>query len=315
MFLMTLNTSNTVPKKIWMMWLQGLEQAPHLVKECYKSWKTLNPEWEVIFLDETNFRQYADVEPVLAKQKNLQRQAIADLIRAKLLAQYGGVWIDATCYCQVPLDDWLNDYTRSGFFAFRNPEKGRLLAIWFLASSQNNHLTTRWAETIDTYLLQHPQLARRSKVARYLKWFNTNTYTTRYWFSYPVKRMLKIYPYHWPSYLFTELIRSDPQSRRIWGQTRKFDADIPLKLYRSGLLAPLTEQLKEEIDSKRVPMYKLTWKPAQQLLHITDISKAPAQELDWRDGSEQYDESVLGYLFASGNTDITVSMYPTPERE
>jgi len=257
---MTTNVTETVPKTIWLMWLQGLDHAPHVVKECYSSWQTRNPGWRVVFLDETNVGQYVDLEAILAKQSHLEKPALSDIIRVKLLAEYGGVWVDATCFCQVPLDDWLNGCTTSGFFAFAKPDRSRPIDAWFMAASRGSYLAQKLAEATEAYWLENPQLARRPKVARCFKPFSADTRTTGYWFLNPVKKVFKIYPYMWLPYLFTELLRRDAQSQRLWAQTKKMGAARPHSLQRAGLLEPLTEQLKDEIDHKKVPVYKLTWK-------------------------------------------------------
>jgi hypothetical protein len=289
------DAANELPKRIWIMWLQGLEQAPELVKACHRSWITLNPGWEVVLLDEINLHEYVDLDPILAAQPHLEKAGLSDVIRIKLLARYGGVWVDATCYCQAPLDDWLDDYMDSGFFAFSKPKDNLLLAVWFLASSPGNCLIKKWEEATDAYLLENPQLARRSKTARFFKWFHTNTHTTRYWFAYPIKKVFKIYPYYWFMYLFTSLVHRDPQILQLWEQTEKFEADGPLRLYTSGLLSPLTEHLKAEIDSRRVPVYKLTWKSWQQLKD-GESSRVPTYKSSQEVEAKQYDQSILDYL-------------------
>ncbi len=53
----------------------------------------------------------------------------------------------------------------------------------------------------------------------------------------------------------------------MWNLTPKISADIPhrLQLY-AGLLNPLTEEIKSEIDNRISPVYKLDWRiePAQK---------------------------------------------------
>ncbi len=53
-----------VPKVIWMMWLQGFDEMPLVPQRCYDSWRTLNPDWEIVFLDETNVADYIDISDV-----------------------------------------------------------------------------------------------------------------------------------------------------------------------------------------------------------------------------------------------------------
>ena len=278
------DTKDAVPKKLWMMWLQGLDSAPPVVRACYRSWRALHPDWEFVFLDKTNFREYVDVEAVLARQPHLESPALSDLVRINLLARHGGVWVDATCFCLTPLSEWLPEHTETGFFAFYAPQKNRLLDIWFLASAPGNLLTARWAELVNGYLLGTPGLARRPKTSRWFGWLNRDTRTTRYWFFWLPKTVFRVYPYHWPPYLFTELVRRDPEGRRLWEGTKKVRAEVPLRLYRAGLLTPLTDELRGEIDRRDFPLYKLTWKRREQAKHGEDGAQV----------------SVLDYLLASG---------------
>ena len=46
----------------------------------------------------------------------------------------------------------------------------------------------------------------------------------------------------------------------MWDGTGKISAKLPHRVQRFGMLEPLTEELKKEIDTKTTPLYKLTWK-------------------------------------------------------
>ncbi len=72
-------------------------------------------------------------------------------IRINLLAKYGVVWADATCYCCKPLDDWLDNYVASGFFAFRNPGNDKPISSWFLASAKNCKLILKYCKTVNNF--------------------------------------------------------------------------------------------------------------------------------------------------------------------
>src|ERR1700748_2440425 len=102
-----------IPKTIWFLWLQGLDNAPLVVQKCYESWLKHNPYWTITFLDETNIRDFVSLPDV-----QITRQSLSDVLRINLLAKYGGIWVDATCYCVKPLDLWIDQYTTQGFFAF-----------------------------------------------------------------------------------------------------------------------------------------------------------------------------------------------------
>lgn len=295
----------SLPRKIWMLWLQGLEEAPLVVKECYQSWKDHNKDWEVIFLDRTTVDQYIDVSDVLAKQNKMGEQAIADIIRLRLLKQYGGIWADATTYCQVSLDSWLGEYTEGGFFAFGDSATERILNNWFLVSSPDNYVISQWERLATSYLTLNPHLDRRLKVAKYFKWLLSKPATTRFWFSFPVRKVLKIYPYHWPTYLFRELVRADKKTRAIWEQIKVLDSETSRSLFLTGLRAKISAEIANEIDSKKVFIYKLAWRKSGQNKHLS-LSSQEKKAMDWaapgvfrQTTREELEGTVLEYLFAS----------------
>ena len=41
----------TRPKNLWVLWLQGLENTPKIVKECVQSRQRHNPHWKLVLLD------------------------------------------------------------------------------------------------------------------------------------------------------------------------------------------------------------------------------------------------------------------------
>jgi oligoribonuclease (3'-5' exoribonuclease) len=255
--------SDKLPKIIWMMWLQGLDNAPEVVQACYRSWVELNPGWQVIFLDETSVHDYVEVKHIFAAGNNMQIQAHSDVIRIHLLARHGGVWVDATCLCRKSLDTWLPEATRSGFFAFSRPSKIKLMDNWFMAAHRDCYLTQKLREEADAYWLSNTGLTRHRNtwLSKTLKLFLDNSVaTTRYWFSYPVRKFAKAYPYAWFQFLFSKLVADDARFRKIWDDAPKISADLPHRVQHLGMFKPLTEASKQEIDNDVSPLYKLTWK-------------------------------------------------------
>ena len=45
-------------KTIWLLWLQGWDNAPWLVKEVAKSWQLNNPDWKIRLLTNQNIKFY-----------------------------------------------------------------------------------------------------------------------------------------------------------------------------------------------------------------------------------------------------------------
>jgi mannosyltransferase OCH1-like enzyme len=75
----------------------------------------------------------------------------ADLLRLDLLDRHGGVWADATCACQTPLDHWLPAVAYRGFFAISRPVADRALSNRFLAGAPGHLLARRWRDAILAY--------------------------------------------------------------------------------------------------------------------------------------------------------------------
>ncbi len=255
------------PRIIWFLWFQGIDKAPLIVQKCYLSWKRDNPDWNVILLHDGNLSAYIDIAAIIEPNAdNITRQAQSDIIRINLLQKYGGVWVDATCYCCQPLDKWLSDYLDTGFFAFRDPGPDRPIASWFLASCEGASLTTVYCEVVNSYWLKNrfdnqnrdwvrPLLKRFKRVMRRLRYDRPG-----FWALYRLLHCFHVYPYHWFHYLFARLIRNDQTCAEIWSRTRSMLAEPPHKLIRTGLYSPLTDELKQAIDMKETVLFKLNWK-------------------------------------------------------
>jgi hypothetical protein len=78
-------------------------------------------------------------------------EAFADQIRIELLQAHGGVWADATAMCAMPLDHWLPQRMRTGFFALARPTSDRMLATWFLAAALPCNIVAKWRTSVAAY--------------------------------------------------------------------------------------------------------------------------------------------------------------------
>jgi hypothetical protein len=258
---------NEIPKTIWMLWYQGFHQAPMIVKNCHESWRRFHPEWDIRMLDEHTLKEHMDVAPILEKNRDtISLQKISNIVRLNLLARYGGVWADATCFCMRTLDEWLENAAPGGFFAFQKPGKDRLLANWFLASSRDNYLVRRMNEEHNRFFMHHrfENEKKQSLIWLLSKILNRNVYLTRFWFSYPILRLLKVHPYFCFHYMFANLVRKDREFRAIWDRVEKISADDPHLLQLAGLNEPATESVRRHIDRGQSPVYKLRLKPSPE---------------------------------------------------
>ena len=52
-------------KTIWMCWFQGWNKAPEIAEKCLESWKHYNSDWDIVLLDESNYKDYISIDKEL----------------------------------------------------------------------------------------------------------------------------------------------------------------------------------------------------------------------------------------------------------
>lgn len=95
--------NNEFPKIVWVLWQQGEAQMPETVKASVKTIKEFaeRSSCEFHFLTDENLLNYITLpKDIIEKNKNkqLSSAAFADIVRASLLYEYGGIWMDATLF-------------------------------------------------------------------------------------------------------------------------------------------------------------------------------------------------------------------------
>lgn len=207
---------------LYILWFQGFKQAPDVVKWCVYSWKYYNPTWNIIFLDNDNLHQYVDIKK-LTYDKDIELCHLADMVRMILLRDHGGLWVDATVFCHKPLNEWLPSYTTEGFFAFDKPYPHLMLSNWFLYAEKNHPLVAQWCEETLYY---------------YQVYGKAHTYFIHH-------------------QLFENLYQTDVSFQHHWDKVPKLSGTIPHTLM---IVDFFKTNGQKDIDSKRVPIYKLSYK-------------------------------------------------------
>lgn len=92
---------------IWVCWWTGEDTAPSLVQRCIRSIRENAGPHPVHFITAENYSTYLEIPDFLLKKlsdNQIGPAHFADYIRVKLLAEHGGLWLDATIFCsaQVP---------------------------------------------------------------------------------------------------------------------------------------------------------------------------------------------------------------------
>lgn len=131
--------------KVWICWMQGLENAPKLVQRCVASIQKNLPDRDIVLITEKNYSQYVEFpEHIMNKFAKgiISPTHFSDLLRLELLTRYGGTWIDSTVYCTSPdIPSYMLD---SNLFVFQGlkPIDGHVMQIsnWFITSETHNEL-------------------------------------------------------------------------------------------------------------------------------------------------------------------------------
>ena len=82
--------------KIWTFW-EPRDKMPVYIQMCMETWKKFLPDAEVIMVDRSNLKEYVDMgdfEETLFSS-GLSLPLISDAVRAFLLDEHGGIWLDA----------------------------------------------------------------------------------------------------------------------------------------------------------------------------------------------------------------------------
>jgi len=228
-------------KTVWILWLQGWENAPLLTKRCVESWKHYNPNWNVVTLDCKSMLDYINIPdyiPGFDKSK-IDKPGYADIFRTLLINKYGGVWADSTLYCNKPLDDWLPKET----FLFYKPAVQHQIANWFISGGEDPYMMDAWAKKV-------------------IKIWDNNVSKNHY---------PKALGWHHRS--FDNLYTSDIEFTKRWDATPKISCfsnslKRPLRGEGPHYFTPynryfqdtISDEDKETIHSKIHPVYKLTHK-------------------------------------------------------
>lgn len=96
------NKEQEISNMIWVFWWQGSECMPVLIKKCIKSIYQYNNDRDIKLITKDNYSEFVNIpEYMLEKMENgaMGLAHFSDYIRSSLIANYGGLWLDATLYC------------------------------------------------------------------------------------------------------------------------------------------------------------------------------------------------------------------------
>ena len=148
-------------KIVWFCWLQGLENAPEMVKTCYASLQQHLLDREIKVIDNNNWRDYIGLpEHIVRKWEKgwIPAANFSDLLRLELLIRYGGTWIDSTVLCTgfgTHETQESQKYMDADLFVFQytppGTTKGISISNWFITACTNNEVLMVLRDMLQEY--------------------------------------------------------------------------------------------------------------------------------------------------------------------
>lgn len=205
---------NPFPNKVWVCWLQGMEQAPEVVQKCVESiYRHAGGKDRVIVLNEQNLTDYIQMPADLQekwKKGIISNTHFSDLLRLALLVEYGGVWIDSTSYLTEDLPDYVEN---ADLFCFKAGPIAKIIASnWFFVAKP------------------HHGILEKTRNLLYEYWRKEN-------------RLVAYSIFH-P--FFTMAVESTPACREAWQRVPSFN-DMNAKVLSDELFTPYSSERWKQI--------------------------------------------------------------------
>lgn len=141
-------------RKIWICWLQGFDNAPDIVKECYKSIKRNSNGYEVVQITLENINDYINIPSYIIQKWEkgiISNTHLSDIIRLELLINHGGLWVDATVWCTGEIPSYIRD---SELFVYREgwyDSEAINMGSWIISAHPNNYMLKQTLKLIYNY--------------------------------------------------------------------------------------------------------------------------------------------------------------------
>ena len=146
---------------IWTAWLQGEEDAPEVIKLNFASIREKSSGHSVIVITNKNVSCFISV-PESIKQKHesgiIGHAHYSDMIRMMILAQYGGIWLDATIFLHAPIDEkaFSSSFYSVGFLSGKGlyvSEHKWLVRV--IGGNNNSAILNTISSMLNSYWIEH----------------------------------------------------------------------------------------------------------------------------------------------------------------
>lgn len=218
--------------KIWVLWLQGVDNAPDIVKACVKSIKRHAGEREVILLEENSISKYIDIpDHIWKKYKSgeLKPAHFSDFVRMALLYRYGGLWLDSTVFLngEIPEKIFKNELF---FFQISKTKecprrKYHKLCNWFIYVSKPGNRLIKLAADLQSEFCKNEDKC------------------SDYFINYSI---------------YTLIINNDEESNKLYKKMDYYPEELP---FYPQLRRPFYKDIydKHKLGNSKLPIFKLAY--------------------------------------------------------
>jgi hypothetical protein len=162
-------TFNSTKPKVFQYWHQGFDTLPEVVQNCYKSVDYfLGDDFEIVRLEYSTLFNFIDLPNQIVDPRNQNKMTIAhfsDIVRNKLLLEYGGLWLDSTVL--LTGKKGISDFIDNKIVAFQNTpvfsnpkEHPFMVGSWMIWAAKSNCSIFRLTQQVlETYWLRNKEVS------------------------------------------------------------------------------------------------------------------------------------------------------------
>lgn len=142
---------------IWFLWWQGVREMPDIVRLSLQTIERHKGEHKLVVITKDNYKDFVSIPENIIQKLNSKKITItlfSDILRCNLLADHGGIWMDATLIMTGSFDKTIYSsrfFTiHHGLFSDFHVCKG-LWTGFFLCSGKNNPLLVYMKDSFNQY--------------------------------------------------------------------------------------------------------------------------------------------------------------------
>lgn len=153
--------NKSINKTVWLYWENSINKTtPYYIQICHQLVKKVNPNSNVVILDENSVKKYIDLPKQWYSLKEIAHKA--DYVRVAMLYKYGGIWLDSDMVCLDSFDKIFDLLDKYDFVAFelKNIKNKKIstntykVNTGFLAARPNSILFKKWLDKATDTLME-----------------------------------------------------------------------------------------------------------------------------------------------------------------